>query len=966
MIGTKQILAYTFLPQVRPRLNNFLHAGFSNLAVFMALAYRGVRLLPENHPYLSTNQSGNFGVFDVLREASKGLNFSIKNIDQIIVFFSLLAGIIILAFQFVILLMSLFIGTASAAGLPANIGQFFVTTNRNQDIALRLLDKVFGVPNIFGTQELQAGVISPFHRALHELFQFYSIGLLVIAAIIIAYYIFAIVAETAQTGTPFGKRYNHVWAPLRLVAAIGLLIPIGMGLNAAQWITLYAAKFGSGFATNGWIEFNNTMSQALIDGNELVATPNAPELKDVVAFIHLVRSCREAYMDVVPNRPSSLRIRQMSNALGNTLTTAQANALRNNPQQLAQLIQNYNAQINAQHQAAVQQAIANGTPPPPPPQNIAPNIRRPSTGANGYVRDIRGYIVDPQNTVGPFPLNAVIDPWSDAWLTRQKQIHIRFGVHDAARYPDEVSNVYPYCGEIVVQNNVPVTDSPQSQLTSGSDQILNAAQVMTWSYLGLVQGLYGVGPDAAMLQGTILQEAQNMMDSRVRDNPKNDPDGTFQQTHIDRAVNYINISINTAAIALQNTYQQPTQIAALGWGGAAIWYNRIANVNGLLTSAVMNKPTVSLLPSVMEYTCKENRQQNSETSQVECYDPRLTEGREAQFATEEDPEIATALSDVFDFWYKDPEDVSGNIFVDTINLFMGTQGLFDMCRNANIHPLAQLSATGKGLVEAAIRNLAVAGGLGGTSLFAGYFGPSLQAASGFFVSIASVGILIGFILYYIIPFMPFLYFLFAVGGWVKGLFEAMVGVPLWALAHLRIDGQGLAGDGAINGYFLIFEIFIRPILIIFGLLAAIVIFAAMVKVLNETFSLVVSNLSGFSTANSSQCGTAFQNVTGSPTGSIDFMRGPVDEFFFTIVYAILVYMIGMASFKLIDLIPNQILRWMGAGVSTFNDNAGEPAEGLVSKLAIGGGIMGSQLSGAVQGAAGAGGALAQGATKLLK
>ena len=56
---------------------------------------------------------------------------------------------------------------------------------------------------------------------------------------------------------------------------------------------------------------------------------------------------------------------------------------------------------------------------------------------------------------------------------------------------------------------------------------------------------------------------------------------------------------------------------------------------------------------------------------------------------------------------------------------------------------------------------------------------------------------------------------FAVGGWVKGLFEAMVGVPLWALAHIRIDGQGLAGDAALNGYFLIFEIFIHLLMFFF-------------------------------------------------------------------------------------------------------------------------------------------------------
>jgi hypothetical protein len=363
----------------------------------------------------------------------------------------------------------------------------------------------------------------------------------------------------------------------------------------------------------------------------------------------------------------------------------------------------------------------------------------------------------------------------------------------------------------------------------------------------------------------------------------------------------------------------------------------------------------------MEKTCRENQQQNDNVSANECYDPKLAKRKEAPILDETDRKIAVALSDAYDYWFEDQTLVTGNVFIDTINVVLGTQGLFDMCKNANIHPLAQLSSVGKGLVDAAIRNLGFGLGTGVAGVLMPYIGPALKSASGFFMTVASIGILIGFILYYVIPFLPFLYFLFAVGGWVKGLFEAMVGVPLWALAHLRIDGQGLPGDGALNGYFLVFEIFIRPILIIFGLIASVIIFAAMVRVLNETFSLVVSNLSGFSTTNTTLCEREFESPAGAPTGAIDYLRGPVDEFFFTIVYAILVYMIGMACFKLIDLIPNNILRWMGAGVSTFNDQAGEPAEGLVTKLAIGGGIMGQQLQQAgsqgAQAASGIGGSV---------
>ena len=65
------------------------------------------------------------------------------------------------------------------------------------------------------------------------------------------------------------------------------------------------------------------------------------------------------------------------------------------------------------------------------------------------------------------------------------------------------------------------------------------------------------------------------------------------------------------------------------------------------------------------------------------------------------------------------------------------------------------------------------------------------------------------------------------------------------------------------------------------------------------------------------------------------MRGPIDEFFFTVIYTIIAYLMAMSSFKLIDIIPNNILRWMGQSVSTFNDEAENPAEGLVGKAAVG-------------------------------
>lgn len=183
-----------------------------------------------------------------------------------------------------------------------------------------------------------------------------------------------------------------------------------------------------------------------------------------------------------------------------------------------------------------------------------------------------------------------------------------------------------------------------------------------------------------------------------------------------------------------------------------------------------------------------------------------------------------------------------------------------------------------------------------------------------FSLILSIGASAGFILYYIIPFLPFIYFFFAVGSWVKAIFEAMVGVPLWALAHIRIDGDGFT-DAAKQGYFMILEIMARPILIVFGLVASVIIFAASVQVLNDIFNLAVDNVGGVD----------LDKILKDPTVSLDNVRSSVDAFFYTIVYVILVYMIGMSSFKLIDLIPGSMLRWMGLSVQAFTEQGSEYA-----------------------------------------
>lgn len=884
MVTRGEVLRYIFLPQFLPRLHELFGTGFAHLAFFIAQIYRAARLIPRGHPCLSIRNMGQYGIRDVMAIASSNLRFTKSTLDQVIVYFAIIAGLVMLVGQFFILLTGFLINPALAqTQMPSNYGGYFGGENVDpeQDIAYRLLNSVFGVPELFGAKG--GGDVTAFHHALHGLFQIYSTGLLVVAVLIAIYFVVAVLAETAQTGTPFGKRFNHVWAPIRLVVGIGALIPLGYGLNSAQWVTLYAAKFGSNFASNGWKLYHETLKEEYVGKPEtLVGTPQVPEFMQLPAFIMLAKTCKLA--------------EEQKRGVGD------------------------------------------------------------ATRIGGS--KIEAFLVKTSAEAQAVPMST--KTWEKAIeFFNYGDIRIRFGSFDKNIYHREKGAVFPWCGDLILQTSSiyePGSKKVQKFYYKKiqelwKDDFNGLPQKYVDAYANIAGKKSAKAPDPGNLKAQIYQKLEKEFKDAIKEAVK------AQQASESWNNNLVTIDDKT------------TDIAKYGWGGAGVWYNKIAQINGDLMTAVLNVPRKENDPYVLNVITQEKLKEDAKVTSDDLQKFKLytSDGRSINFPHVEDASIAKTLDAVYSYWYDGNlrgdklaahTNLTGNPFIDAINAIMGTQGLFDLCKNTLIHPLAQLSMAGKGIMEAAIRNLgfSVTGGAlsGAASILSLHesIPAVLSAASSFYGSVASVGIIIGFVLFYIIPFLPFLYFFFAVGGWVKGIFEAMVGVPLWALAHLRIDGEGLPGDAAAAGYFLVFEIFVRPILVIFGLIASIAIFSAMAKVLNETFSLVVSNMSGFDVANTS-CGESSGTGTEAPTGSAAYFRGPIDEFFFTIIYTIIVYMIGMSSFKLIDLIPNNILRWMGRGEASFGDQAGEPAEGLVQKMSTGGYAVSSSLQEAAQGLSGA-------------
>lgn len=951
-IKTKQVLSYMLLPGLGPRIKRLFGSGFGMISFLVAQVYGLVRLLPPAHPYLNPENIGRFNVLHVIGEAANHLVISRKNIDQIIIFAIILLGMVLFAAQIGLLAYALVISKAFAQNGFIQGGSLgmFATPNPYNDVALNLLDRVFGIPYFFcspaGCSAVNAELPWPMHDALHALLGFYSYGLLVVGLIIFLYFIVVIIGETAVSGTPFGQRFQNVWVPVRLLLAVSLLVPVNHSLNGAQYITLFAAKMGSGLATNAWLNFNETIKQSDMFARQsganpvgeletLVGPPSQPYLAGVLQAMSIIHAC--SY--------DEWRDRNLQTSGGNEIAAG--------------------SYLNASN--AVRPYII----------RLDGHMELPRDLKNGFEEALEFSRRGPISIVWGKPVSGNPSPGDGS-----------------------VGGIIEICGKM----RVPVSQGLTDEQIRNVDSVGGPVHIMR-TYFQLVQRFWYIGNLSNSIPATInidhhpiykyavrMVEAANPSQTNAyergctltfmglptcRENTISRATGEWKSYVLSKWIPAISTSLTEAhELYVQNGVDLEIEqdILRRGWGGAGIWYNRIAELNGNIQGAAMDVPELTAYPKLMENVRDINRQQNAEIAPIDLFSTRVEGNSYDGRIDASQVDNAEAMNSVYVYWNSDlqggddPElQVSLNIFEHAMRIVLGAGGIFDIRgENALVHPLAQLTIIGKGMVENTIRNMAVATStafLGGFMGGAGMQGAGImKAISGFFFSTAFIGLTAGIVLFYVMPFLPFVYFFFAVGQWLKSIFEAMVGAPLWALAHMRIDGEGLPGEAAANGYFLIFEIFIRPILIVVGFLAAIIIFGAQVRILNFIWDLVVVNSAGYTpdtqyNFNCSGENPGFMCSLGDMTG---FKRSTMDQFFFTVIYTMMVYMLGTATFKLIDMIPDNILRWFGSGASTFSDQTDDPAQNLSRYVAVAGMLQGQNLASGVKGLAeGLGGAAGQ-------
>ena len=833
------VFRYAFAPELLPRVKN-LGKSWAPIAYGMALILRSARLLPRNHPYLNPVNVGRYGVISVLSTAANNLVVSRNNVDQLLIFVAVVLAILMIGIQAVVIALCV-VFSPDAAHASSTSGMFS-SPNPDADVVLTFLQQTIGLDGFFNDSKPIGFSVA---NALHQMLGFYSTALLIIATCIVVYYVITIVGESAQTGTPFGRRFNGLWAPVRLVLALGLLVPLGNGLNAAQYTVLTVAKSGSGFATQAW----NKFSDALVSPNVTIPPVAPMGFTETAKAIFLYEVCAAAYNLQNPGAPGVTISKVVPKGVSPSLAGA-------GPTTVASL-----DQVNF----------------------IAINWQAKTTGA-----------VNPRNKV--FSCGTLRIDYS---LARQSSTGKALADAIIPAYASAVDRIADGVREIAKKYAAAVTPS-------SDNPAYNATATL---------------PDAATLN-EIIKAAERQVATAVRNAHQQQGSQLLQQ-------------------ALGTTGQE---LKAGGWGTAANFYMRLARANQAsleITRQTTPQPTTT--DSASEASSVSWAEWRSSWFDAQSWsnwwngkeEGYSKLGKQAEYikaAVEKAREqITSAIPD-------SPEPVRDGAMAQVVNnsglvanaiyYLFGARQLWNLADpvQQDIHPMIKLSQLGSDILW---RCAAFFGAGALASLF------KITAGIGSLILIlAFVGIGIGFILTYVLPLMPFMYFFFAIVEWVMGVVEGLVGAPLWALAHLRIDGEGMPGQAAMNGYIILFSILLRPIFILFSLLASYVVFNSGAYFLNLIFGDVIIG-----------------DITkqGTDIGLFGYVG-------YLIMYTVIVYNLGLVCFKMIDQIPAQVMRWIGQGNLHYADGKPDPIGSTTQVAAAAGALLGPQLAGGMARAAeGAGG-----------
>lgn len=327
-----------------------------------------------------------------------------------------------------------------------------------------------------------------------------------------------------------------------------------------------------------------------------------------------------------------------------------------------------------------------------------------------------------------------------------------------------------------------------------------------------------------------------------------------------------------------------------GWIFAGTWYNQIVKMNDVMQSTLNSLPASDPISIVDGRETQEALQNYQDAMAVanEYAKNRVANVKNVYFQETD----VRAPQDGEGAWEYIKKLISAP-FMGAINQM--TQEI----AGSNLNHMSQMKSFGDTIVGAGwalAGTLATAAGVANSwgaqaSVKIGFdAGAALSIISGVF-TLMIIGLLgLGVTLSTYAPMIPFITWVAAVVNWFVLLIEAVLAAPIWAAAHIHPDGDDAVGRGG-QGYMMILSLMMRPALMLFGLVTAMLLTQPITGLVNAGFMSAVSGVQADST-----------------TGLVSF-------FAYVTIYVIMMTTVLHTVFSLIHWIPDNVPRWIGANVS---------------------------------------------------
>ncbi len=218
-----------------------------------------------------------------------------------------------------------------------------------------------------------------------------------------------------------------------------------------------------------------------------------------------------------------------------------------------------------------------------------------------------------------------------------------------------------------------------------------------------------------------------------------------------------------------------------------------------------------------------------------------------------------------------------------IGLGDAVQAMSDFLLSPGDDPLAGLMAWGEWLLTAATAVMV-----------------PLTAAPGAAAWLPAIGTLwsAGALLQIILPLMPWVLWVVGATGYFLLVVEAVIGVSLWAFAHMRLDGEGISG-GATNGWTMLLALLLTPVLMVMGFVVGMMIFRV-------TSSLLLAGIV-----------PAAVSILAPANVVTTVIALPAIAVFIAVMQMVLIE----RSFSLVTELPNRVLNWIGGRADLADQGA---------------------------------------------